>query len=389
MGGFWGNEERDNAERGGMDKATLGLALLQAGANISAANQPGWGHPTPSLGSLFGAGAGGFAQGYGNAMRFRQQEQRQAQEDKLAQLQYEMALGKQAREAQEQSARDKAAGDFDAYINTLPENERAAARAMGDAYKFASLEETRKQREIENDFRRRGLGLQAAALNRKDQPQWEVDLKNGVRVNPATGEIQPLMMAGEGGQAMPWTPPKGQIQGAPNKAQEDDDKKQLGEVRESMGAAARNITDYDTALGLLNRGVGTGYFFGPMKKAREIGAPFGLGDQQTLADMQALDSTMERIRLKMSEYMKGAVSEYEQKIMQKAAGSTELTPAALSEVLTVARNIEQRNMANAVGRRDYFERHGTFSGYRSPEKSQQGGGQAKRRRYNPQTGGFE
>lgn len=57
----------------------LALGLLQAGSNMAAENRPRYGYAAPSAAQLFSTGAGGFAQGAGNAGAW-QAQQRQARE---------------------------------------------------------------------------------------------------------------------------------------------------------------------------------------------------------------------------------------------------------------------------------------------------------------------
>lgn len=81
------------------DDRALALALLQAGSNVSDANQPRWGQSAPGVGRLFTAGATGFAQGMGNAEAWKQQQQREQEETTLNRLKMQAALMEQQTKA--------------------------------------------------------------------------------------------------------------------------------------------------------------------------------------------------------------------------------------------------------------------------------------------------
>lgn len=148
---------------------------------------------------------------------------------------------------------------------------------------------------------------------------------------------------------------------------------QLKKDQEAMESALNVMGQIDTALNSLGRKVGedgtttynvnVGKMFGPEKTARQIGQYFGVGDSDTLKNMEALESSLEYIRLNLSEFMKGAISEREQEIMKRAAGSADLSPEGLFEVLSTAKTIRQRQYEDLAGRREYYENNGTFSGY--------------------------
>ncbi len=145
---------------------------------------------------------------------------------------------------------------------------------------------------------------------------------------------------------------------------------QLKKDQEISEAALNFMGQAETAMQALD-GVNTGPMFGIEKGARQVGQYLGIGDQQTLANMETLDSSMEYIRLNLSEFMKGAISEKEQEIMRRAAGSTSLSPQGLREVLQTAYNIRKRQYDDATARRKYYEDNGTFYGYEPQRYSSQ------------------
>lgn len=139
---------------------------------------------------------------------------------------------------------------------------------------------------------------------------------------------------------------------------------QLKKDQDAMESTLNVMGQLDTALGNLGGGVSTGPLFGLEKTARQVGNVFGIGDPETVKKMESLESSLEYIRLNLSEFMKGAISEKEQEIMKRAAGSSSLTPEGLKEVLETAKGIQERKYRDLEGRREWYEEHGTFSGYK-------------------------
>lgn len=146
--------------------------------------------------------------------------------------------------------------------------------------------------------------------------------------------------------------------------------KQLKDDQDIVSGSQKNIDIIDNALSALDNGVATGPTFGAEKLARQFGSVVGIGDENALMDMEAIDSSLEFLRLNAAQYMKGAISDNEQEILRRAAGGSNLSPQGLREVLTTMKAIDERSMNRALDRRHYYEQTGSFSGWQDPYRKQ-------------------